>query len=240
MSKLYPTFRYLLRGFTWMASIAFISILVCVAVTDGVFHLTDAYDGVLSIPAQTPLTLPSEITAWIFALVTGILLFLINFRVMLVNGVSRKTFLLASLPAAAALAAALAIFNLLVIAIHSLFWPMVLFSQLIYPGISWVSLLLVQFAQNLLFILIGWFISLAYYRSSNPVSWAISLAPFVLFGVYLVANAQTHGAIYAAWYGYWRATMRSLPSVAILSLLAYSAALYGLVYLLLRRAPLKG
>ena len=89
MNLTYKTFRYLTRGYTVMTLIAFACILACVAVTDLVFHLTDPYDGVISTPASTPLTVPTEVTAWLFALVAAIALFVTNFKVMLANGVSR-------------------------------------------------------------------------------------------------------------------------------------------------------
>ena len=238
MNSIYPTFRYLTRGYIFMAVIAFFSILACVAITVLVFHLTDPYDGVLSTPASSPLTVPSEVTAWIFALITGIALFITNYKVMLINGVSRKTFLLASLPAAALLAAVLSAINQLINAIHGIWWPLVLISQYTFPRIGWIGLFLVQFAQYLMAIVLGWFIVMAYYRSGTLMKWVISLAPVVLLTGYWIADDQTGGIASTAVQNFWRAT-HSLPSIGVLTMLIYAAILYGLVYLLLRRAPLK-
>jgi hypothetical protein len=236
MNKILPTFRYLLKGFTSLGVIAIFSILGNVAFTNLIYQLTDRYDGVHQVAAVTA---PMDVTAGVFALLTGMLLFLANFKVALANGVSRKTFLLANLPAAAVFAAVLALFNGLVLLIHGLFWPIVLVTHLFYPGIHWTGILPLQFAQYFLLMVMGWFVTLAYYRSSVPVRWAISLAPFVLFGLYLAANAKTNGSVYAALTDFWLATMRP-AGIAVISLLVYSAILSGLVYLLLRRAPLKG
>ena len=63
-------------------------------------------------------------------------------EVALANGVSRKTFLLANLFAACLMSAALAIYIMIVLLVHRLFWPLILVSHLAYPGISLAGLLL--------------------------------------------------------------------------------------------------
>lgn len=239
MNLTYKTFRYLTRGYTVMTLIAAACILACVAVTDLVFHLTDPYDGVISQPFNTPLTVPTEVTAWFFALVAAIALFVTNFKVMLANGVSRKTYLLASLPAAAAFSLALALINQIVNAIHGIWWPLVLIAENIFRGIGWFSLLLVQVSQYLMVVILGWCIVLAFYRANRPVRWALALSVPVLLSLYWVVNLQTRGALGYAIEDVWRASMRSTPGAAILTMLACAALLYGVVYLLLRRAPLK-
>jgi hypothetical protein len=86
-------------------------------------------------------------------------------------------------------------------------------------------------------IVVGWFITLAYYRSSPLVQWVISLAPFVLYCLLKVVDAGSGGVIFQAINEYQHTSMRM--AVAPFTLLAYSAILCGLVYLLMRRAPLK-
>ena len=135
-------------------------------------------------------------------------------------------------------AVALSIFNLIVVLVHRLFWPITFLSELFYPQAGWAGLLLLRFALNVLLIVTGWFITLAYYRSIVPVKWAISLAPFVLYGLMKAADARSGGAIFTSIGDYlkWSTTG---PYQAAVSWLAYAAILCGLVYLLLRRAPLK-
>lgn len=236
MEKTMQTFRYLLVGFSRMFVIALFAILSNVLITYLVFYLTGGRE-VLFL-GVVPLTAPVEVTAAIFALVTGLVLFLINFKVTAANGVSRKTFLLANLPAAALFAAVLAILNVLLVLVSRLFWPVIMSIQLFYPGISWAGLLLFQFALYLMWLVAGWLISLAYYRGSLPIRWAISLAPFLLFYIYLVTNHRTGGAVYGALREFWLTTMGS-NWAASASLLAYAAILVSLVYLLIRRAPVK-
>lgn len=236
MKKILPTVRYLLKGFSGLTVIAFLSILGNIAFTILTYHLTDRNNNTLP---QATLTAPVDVTAGVFALLAGMLLLLANFRVALANGVSRKTFLLANLPAAAVLAFALALINILVVFVISLFQPIIMVTHLVYPQINWVGLLLVQFGQYFLLTVTGWFIILVYYRGNTRVRWAISLAPFILFGLYLAANARTGGNIAAALSEFWRLTMRSTPGIATITVMVYSAVLVIMVYLLIRRAPIK-
>ncbi len=235
MKKTFQTLRHLSKGFARMTVIGFLSILVSVAITDLIFHLTDQYNQAHQVVA---LTVPFEVTAGVFALLIGLILLIANFKIGLANGISRKTFLLANLPAAVMVAVAFSIFNLLVVLAHGLFWPIIFISDLLYPHTSWIGLLILQFALYFLLIVVGWFITLAYYRSSVPVKWAISLAPIGLYALLRVANARSGGATFTSIGEYLRMSMSS-PYRAGVSLLAYSAILCILVYLLIRRAPLK-
>ena len=135
-------------------------------------------------------------------------------------------------------AAAFSIFNLVVVLVHGLFWPINFISALFYPHAGSVGVLILQFALYFLLIVAGWFITLAYYRSSVPVKWAISLAPLGLYALLKVANARSGGATFTSIREYLHASMGN-PYSATASWLAYSAILCGLVYLLIRRVPLK-
>jgi uncharacterized membrane protein len=241
MGKTLQTLRYLTKSFTTLIVIGFLTILGTTAITNLVFHLTDRYNTVHNV---VPLTVPFEFTAGIFAILIGMALLIVNFKVALANGISRKTFLLADLYAALLAAAAFSIFNQIVILVHGLFWPVILFSSLLYPQTGWAGMLILQFVLYFLSILAGWFIALVFYRSSQPVKWAITLAPLVLLGLLIDANHRTGGAVFMA---IWNYLLLSLglangihkPTIAVLSLLAYSAVLLALVYLLIRRAPVK-
>jgi hypothetical protein len=235
-NKFLATFRFLLKRSIGFTLIAFFSILANIASVILFYNLTDQFSG-----AHPPviLTAPVDVTAGFFALLAGLLMLLANFKMALANGVSRKTFLLANLPAAAVLAAVLALNNLIVPLVVGEFQPIVTVTQLIYPKANWIGLLLVQFAQYYLLIAAGWLIVLAYYRGSVAVRWAISLAPFALYFLIRAVDAYTGGKLAAAVGELWRSTMRSTPGMATITLLVSSAILVGLVYLLIRRAPLK-
>ena len=235
MNKVLQTLRYLAKSSSKGIILGFLVILSTVAISDLVYFLTDyAYNTVHPV---VTLEAPFEVTTGSFALLIGLVLFIPTFKVALANGISRKTFLLANLPAAWIAAAAFSIFNLVVVKVHGLFWPIVMIIEWNYPQIGWAGLLILQFALYFLLITAGWFTTLAYYRSSVPVRWAISVAPFVLFGLLRVAQARSGYPIFAAIWEYllWSMRMDRAP----FTLLAYSAILCGLVFLLLRRAPLK-
>lgn len=241
MEKILQTLRYLAKSFTAITVIGFLSMLGCLAIADLVFYLTDRYN---AIHLVVTLNSPMDITAAIFALIIGMVLFIINLKVTMANGITRKTYLLANLPAAGLVAAALSIFNVLVVQVHALFWPMIMTSSLFYPGSHWVGLLIVQFALYLLLIVLGWFITMAYYRSRVPARWAISLSPVALFALAKAASARFHVAVMGAIWEYLQVSLgleagNPNPYRAAVSMLIYSILLYGLVYLLIRRAPLK-
>jgi hypothetical protein len=235
MNKTLQTLRYLSRGFTWLTGICFLSLLGNVAVTDVVFDLTDRYN---SVHPPVTLTAPLEITAGIFALIIGLVLFLINFKVTLANGITRKTYLLANLPAAGIVAAVLAVINLSIVGVHGLFRPVILSISLVYPQAGWAGLLVWQFALYFLLIVAGWLISLTYYRSNTLLKWIVSLAPVILFSLLKIANALSAGAVFHAIAEYQRISMATAGRAA-LTMLAYAILFCGIVYLLIRRAPLK-
>ena len=235
MNKTIPTLRYLSRGFIWLTAIGFLSILGSTLIANTIFALIRRAN-----PAQPvePFTAPFEVTASIFALLIGMLLFLITLKMAVANGVSRKTFLLANLPAALAAAAAFSVFNYVLYLLLRMFRPVTLISQQVYPQINGAGVVLLQIATYFLLIVAGWLITLAYARANNPVRWLISLAPFLLYGLLQLADAGSGGAVWAAVEAYQRASMGT-PLRSIITLVVYSSISVGLVYLLIRRAPVK-
>ncbi len=235
MNKTIPTLRFLSKGFTWLTTIGFLSILGSTAIGSLIQTLLRR-----SNPGQPvgPTTATFEVTAAIFAVLIGMLLFLITLKMAVANGISRKTFLLANLPAALAAAAAFSMFNYVLYLILRAFRPVTLISQELYPQINGVGVIMLQIATYFLLIAAGWFITLAYSRSSTLVRWLISLTPFVLYAILRSADAGSGGAVGAAIEAFQRASMGT-PLRAIITLVIYSAILVGLVYLLIRRAPVK-
>jgi hypothetical protein len=231
MEKILQTMRYLSTGFILMLAIGFGSLLGNVLFTNLIFHLTDRA-GIGR--AVGPLTVPLEMTASIFALLIGLILFLSNFKVAIANGISRRTFMVANLPVALLAAVALSLLNGITVLVHGLFWPVVSITQLFYP--QGVGLLLLQFGLYFLLIAAGWVISLAYYRASVPVRWAISLSPFVLYVLLRMTNFDTEPLIKLS-LGLGN-QHNAYQGAAFLFL--YAAILFGVTYLLIRRAPLKG
>lgn len=234
MKKLRQTLRYLNKSFSIGIIFQFPIILSTVAITDLVYFFTSRYTTVHQVVS---LTVPFEFNTGIIALLFGMGLLISTFKVTLANGISRKTFLLANLPAAVIVSAIFSIFNLLVIKIHGLFWPINAISDLIFHNIRWPGFLLFQFALYLMLIMVGWFISLVSYRSGKVGKWALVGGPFAIYGILKILDASTAGLVFKTIHDYfvWHF---DFPRVVPL-LLAYSAINYALVYLLIRRAPLK-
>jgi hypothetical protein len=235
MKKKLQTFRFLTKSFSSGIIFGLLAILSTVALTDIVYYLTARE---LAVHKVVSLTVPFEVIAGFFALLLSMALFIVNFRMILANGVSRKTFLLANLPAAIIVAAVYAVFNLTVEKVHGLFWPINSISDLVYENINWASFLIFQLSLYFLLIVFGWVITLAYYRSSVPVKWAISISPLVFLIILQQDNAHFSGDITRAIGDYLHATMGT-PYSAALSMLIYGVVFCGLAYLLLRRAPIK-
>jgi hypothetical protein len=237
MEKILQTMRYLSTGFILMLAIGFGSLLGNVLFTNLIFYVTDR-DNIGR--AAGPLTVPLEMTASVFALLIGLLLLRTNFKVVIANGISRRTFLFANLPVALLAAAALALFNGMVVLVHGFFWPAVLFIQLIYPQVGWAGLLLLQFGLYFLLITAGWVLSLAYYRAGVRVRWIISLSLFVLFAL-LRIDLYSGGAVETfIRYSLGFVANQPNPYQGAAFLFLYAVMLFGATYLLIRRAPLKG
>ena len=125
MKKMLQTLKYLYKGYALLIAIGFLSILGSAAITDLIYYLTSGYFKNSPAPQTVRITVPMDAAAAVCALLIGLILFLVNFKVALANGISRRTFLLANFPAAGITAAVFSIFNLAVVQVHGLFWPVI-------------------------------------------------------------------------------------------------------------------
>jgi hypothetical protein len=237
MEKILQTMRYLSTGFVLMLAIGFGSLLGNVLFTNLIFHLTDRNN---LGRAAGPLTVPLEITAVVFALLIGLLLFLSNFKVVIANGISRRTFLIANLPVALLAAAVLALINGIVVLVHELFWPAVSISHLLYQQVSSAGLLLVQFGLYFLLIAAGWVISLATTGPACRCAGSSRWRPSCCIALLRVINFETGGAVTFFRFSLGLVGSQPNPYQGAAFLFVYAAMLFGATYLLIRRAPLKG
>ncbi len=234
MKKTLQTLHFLIKRYSMGIVIGFLVILSSLVISYVGFSLTDR-----SYPRQVVwVTPPFELIAGIFAMLIGLVLFIPDFRMALANGISRKTFFWANIPAALLFALAFSIFNLMIVLIYGHFLPISIISDLIYTHIGWVESLVLQTALYFLLVMLGRFITLIYYRSSKTVKWIVSLTPLMLIildlQIYKSSVGESHRII-----GEFVKISMGTPYRAALSMLAYSAVLCGLIFLLIRRAPLK-
>jgi hypothetical protein len=244
MNKTLPAIKYLLRNSTWILLIGFINVLCNAAVTDLIFYYTAKQNNPGLDIAATPRTMTFEYTVAIYILIICMIFFTPNFKTLLANGVSRRTFFLANVPFIATLAAVFAIWDFLVLLAHQPFARVILFSELAYPNSGLASTLVLPFFIHFLMGILGWLITLAYYRGSHLARWIISLAPFALLGILLVLNANSDGSLFDGLSEGYRTIMGTAltphnPWIASISLFSLTALMCGVIYLLLRRAPLK-
>ncbi|PKO14995.1 MAG: hypothetical protein CVU39_13050 [Chloroflexi bacterium HGW-Chloroflexi-10] len=241
MNNLWKTTKYLLGSLVGMIIIGSVSILANAIFADIILYFNQK-NGMM-MGEQTFGNL--EGTAAVFVVIVGIIFFYIQFKVLLANGVSRKTFFWANLPIFAVISAIFALFITLVTILHRFFIPMITVSQKIYTGTNLFDSTIIQFAAYFFCGVLGWLIFLAYYRSNAAMRWVITLAPFGLVGLLFVLDSAVGGKISLAIGEFLSAVMGfagSVPNpyIGVLSLLVLAAGINWVNYLLIRRAPLKG
>ncbi|HEY5562299.1 MAG TPA: hypothetical protein VIK72_11200, partial [Clostridiaceae bacterium] len=72
---------------------------------------------------------------------------------------------------------------------------MVMYIQL-YKDNTAIGAAIWFFVALFLLLVLGWFISMLYYRSSKQMAFVISLAPFVMSGLLTIINQATKGALF--------------------------------------------
>ena len=231
--------QFLGGSFVPFIGIGVLIMLANVALTNLIYYMTGGFK---LPPEQMGETLSYELLVDIFAVVMGLIIFTRNLKIILANGVSRKTFFLANLPPIALAAAALSASGLLISLAHGLLISTSLVSGLIY-GQKPLRLLVLQFAVYFLLIMLGWLIALAYYRSSPLSKWLISVVPFLLLGVLIDVSISSPESYYRilsfvlSIMGMQRFTYN--PLTAALNFFIIAGAIYLFIFLLIRKTPLK-
>lgn len=235
MQKIRPATRYLITSVLPFVMVGMLSILGNLAVTDTI-TLFARRRGELDRPFSNH----TEATAAIFILLISLIFFSIQFKVVLSNGVSRKTFFWANLASFVVISAGFALFITLVTLAHLPFGQMTLISQSLYTGANLMDATFLQIALYFLVAVSGWLIHLAYYRSGTLLRWIISLAPFGLLWA-VISSGRSSGILWETLVALAGFANHDAPQVytAVLSLVGAAALLSGVIYLLLRRAPLK-
>ena len=234
MNRTLQTIRYLTRNLRWMMIAGVLVMLGVVILTDYIFYRTGGFNmSQSSVPGTV------EMTAGVFSLLIGLLYFRPHFRVALANGISRKTFMLANLPAAGIMAVVFAITTQVILNVHNLIWPISSITNAFYGStMVWLRAMLIQFLLYFLLICLGWFVSFIYYRSNTMMKWIISLAASFVFFLPTIAPQEYYMSIAPAIHDFlmWcRIGFVRAP----LMLLGFSAILFEFTFLLIHRAPLK-
>ncbi|HBP64017.1 MAG TPA: hypothetical protein DD730_07050 [Desulfosporosinus sp.] len=139
----------------------------------------------------------SDLIAFIWIFILGLLSFKPSFKFMLANAVSRKSLFWANIFSMAILSVALAVVVTLVLTfINRMHIDIIVLYTQLYGDNGPTSSVVWFISVFYLLIVIGWFINMVYYRSSRRMAYAISFAPFVISGLFIAINQTTHGKLF--------------------------------------------
>lgn len=194
-------------------------------------------------PAPGPINMSGlEMSTAVFLFVAGLNCFKPSFKCMSAFGVSRRRFFGQNVLALLALAGLATVVDTLFAAIYRMFLNYKSLQEILYPSSNAFSGIIWLFFVHTAAVMLGWFITLLYYRSGKQLKLLISLSPVFLSIGLGFANTFTHGkvssAIRAFFLSFWGAKTMN-PHIAVMSLSLSIVLLGTLIFLMIRRAPVK-
>ena len=187
----------------------------------------------------------SDLIAFIWIFIFGLLSFKPSFKFMLANAVSRKSLFWANILSMAILSVVLAVAVTLVLSFITRMHIKVYVMYTLLYGDNGATGTVVWFIGIFyLLIVSGWFINMVYYRSSRRMAYAISFAPFLLSGLLIAINQTTNGKLFESMKDFIVSVMGfsgSIPNpyIGSSSMLLLNVIICAFNYLLLRRAQIK-
>ncbi len=242
--RLAPAFKYQMHGMKWPAIIYYIVIYALVLLFGAALVFVDGAEVHMTLGGMDGATI-------IFLFVVGLNSFKSTFHMLTVNGISRRTMFVSFVASAAALCAGMALID----SISSLiFRQFIDYRPLIaeffadrYASVGAVlygESFLWMFCGYLLSIMIGYFITTAFYRMNKPLKLIVSIGVPVFFlivlpiidaGVFSGTISRTVDMILAFCSG----RSSGNPYVGMASDVVFAAIAGGLAYLLARRATVR-
>ncbi|MGE5529405.1 MAG: hypothetical protein ACM3X6_09725, partial [Patescibacteria group bacterium] len=183
-----------------------------------------------------------DVQAFVMIIVLGLLSFRTSFRFLLANGFSRKLFFGINFAALTVTAAAWTGIIMLIAAAYKAFVPYRLLFSLIYKDAggapAWI------FTELLFTAVLGWTISMIYYRCNILGKIFVSVAPFVLATLIVLIDSRIGWGISRSLSGFFMAAFglsadAPQPYRGVLTMLLGVVLLGGCAFLLLRRAQIK-
>ncbi|MGV8984498.1 hypothetical protein [Clostridium sp.] len=187
----------------------------------------------------------SDLVTFIWIFILGLVTFISSFKFMIANAVSRKSLFWANILSMAIASIAWAVIITLILSIIKIMnINIFVIYRLLYNNYSVMSTIVWFITVFYLLIVVGWFISMAYYRSSKRMAYLISFAPFVLSGLLTIINQSTNGKLFESIIKFIVAAMGfsgSIPNpyIASFSMLTCVVIICGFNYLLIRKAEIK-
>lgn len=184
-----------------------------------------------------------EIASAIFIFVSGLNCFKSNFKFMLANNVSRKRFYLGNIIALVSIAAFMALLDAILNNAFRLIFPYKSVVLQLYKNNSFFAGFLWSFSLNTLFVCLGWFITMLYYRCGKVMKIIISIAPIPLIVLFQYIDKISGGLIGRAIADFLHKTMgfayNNNVYICVLSFLVGAVVITAISFLLIRNAIAK-
>lgn len=228
--------KYQLKYFSFFTGLLFLVILGNLLITSLVMVFVTKSGTEPMIIGQI------DVQAFAMIIVLGLLSFRTSFRFLLANGFSRKLFFRINFAALTVAAAAWTGIIMLIAAAYKAFVPYRLLFSLMYKDAAgapaWI------FAELLFTAVLGWTISMVYYRCNNLGRVLVSMAPFVLATLIVFIDSRIGWTISRGLGGFFTAALgisaaAPQPYRGALTMLLGAVLLSGCAFLLLRRAQIK-
>jgi len=187
----------------------------------------------------------SDLIAFIWIFILGILVFISSFKFMLANAVSRKSLFWSITLSMAILSVTWAVIVTLIISfISKMNIKIIVLYNIFYKGSSAMGTVAWFIGIFYLIVVIGWFINMIYYRSSRRMAIAISFSPFILSGILTIINQSINGKLFNYIIKFIMAAMgfsgsTPNPYIASVSMLLMAVVICGFNYLLIRKTQIK-
>lgn len=184
-----------------------------------------------------------EMASAIFLFVAGLNCFKANFKFMLANNVPRKRFYLGNTIALVSVAAFMALLDAILnnVFVLNLHYEGVVLQ--LYKNSSFFAGFLWSFGLNTLFVCLGWFITMLYYRCNKVMKIVISIAPILIINLFQYIDWVSGGLRGRAVADFLNKVMgfayNNNVYVGALSLLVGAAAIVSISFLLIRNAIAK-
>lgn len=179
----------------------------------------------------------------IFLFVAGLNCFKSNFKFMLANNVTRKQFYFGNIIALISVAAYMALLDVM---LHNVLDSSIPYESVVsqlYKNSSLFAGLIWSFGLNTLFVCLGWFITMLYYRCNKVMKIIVSIAPIPTIALFQYINWISGGLVGRAAADFLNRAMgftyNNNVYIGALSLLVGAAAIVSICFLPVRNAIAK-
>lgn len=179
----------------------------------------------------------------IFIFILGLNTFKNSFKFTHANNVSRKRFYYGTMIAIVIVSLFMAFADTIFTSIFLEIGNYKSNFQQIYNSVSFVDNFFWSFGLLLFATILGWFITMLYYRANNILKIIISIMPVIIIIIFSYINTLFNGKVFKSLISFLGSIMGVTGNVnpynAVLSFTIGSIGLLALSYLLIRRAPIK-